>query len=270
MMRRFFTIFSLTVLAFAGSLNAQLLLGPSVSVGMTYSKNFIIDDTSQYYINNGMSWYAGGGLDILYQFDDNIRAQIGGAVSMRNFTLQAPDGREGLSFTDIKKSVLTISIPMTVHYRIPMGEEGSTYFNIIAGHSLDITMEDSTVVGTPSVLVDSGMGYTRHEYHKMKRIIPTLLLGAGMDFESESGNVLNVSLVWGIGTGKIFQGNIQEWEVLNQDYDPNNAEQTLPEEFPEHYFDWALRGSTLSLRVSYWFNLSNLFSGGDDDEDEDK
>ncbi|MEM7040663.1 MAG: hypothetical protein AAF570_27125 [Bacteroidota bacterium] len=263
-MRRLFTTLILAILVSAGSVNAQLLLGPAVNGGMTYSKNFVVDDTSRYYIANGMSWAAGGGLDILYQFDDNIRAHIGGGVTMRNFSLQAPAGRDGLSFTEINESVLSISVPMTIHYRFPLKEEGSTYFNIIAGHQLDITMEDSSVIKTPSTLVDSGNGYTQHLYHKMKRILPTVLLGAGMDFQSESGNVLNVSLVWGIGTGKVFKGNIQEWEVLNGDYDPANAEADLPEEFPEHYFDWALRGSTLTLRLSYWFNLSSLFSGGDD------
>ena len=255
MMKRNFLILGLLLAGITGSLNAQLLIGPSIAGGMSYGKNFIVDDTSQYYIGNTANLYASGGLDILYQFDDNIRAHIGGAFTYRKYNLVAPDGREGLSFTNIVRNATAISIPMTLHYRIPMGEDGKKYFNIIAGHSLDLTMDDSTVVKTPNVAIDSGGSYVRHELQNLKATIPTVLLGAGMDFQSESGNILNVSLIWGIGTGTIFRGNIQEWEVLNQDFDPT-GDQELPEEFPEHYFDWAMRGSHLSLRLSYWFNLS--------------
>ncbi|MEM0998223.1 MAG: outer membrane beta-barrel protein [Bacteroidota bacterium] len=259
MMKRIFLLAGLLTASLCGTLSAQLLLGPNVSGGMNYANNLIVDDTSQYYLGNSASLYASGGLDILYQFDDNIRAHIGGGFTYRQYNLQAPEGREGLSFTNITRNATAISIPMTIHYRIPLKEEGGTYLNIIAGHSLDLTMDDSTVINTPNMAVDSGGSFTRHEYQNFSATIPTVLLGAGLDFQSESGNVLNLSLVWGIGTGQIFRGNVQEWETLNGPFDPNdpNAEVPLPEEFPEHYFDWALRGSQISLRVSYWFNLLN-------------
>lgn len=260
-MKRNLLILGLLLAGLTGSLKAQLLIGPSVSGGMNYGKNFIVDDTSQYYIGNAANLYAAGGLDILYQFDENIRAHIGGGFTYRKYSLQAPSGRDGLSFSTIDRAATAISIPMTLHYRIPLGEGGNKYFNIIAGHSLDLTMDDSTVTETPNMAVDSGGSFTRHEYQNLKATIPTVLLGAGMDFQSEKGNVLNVSLVWGIGTGKIFRGNVQEWEVLNQNFDPA-GDQDLPEEFPEHYFDWAMRGSQISLRLSYWFKL-----GGNKDEE---
>lgn len=242
---------------------AQLLIGPSIAGGMTYSKNIITPDTSQYYISNSPSIYATGGLDVLYQFDDNIRVQVGVGYSYKQFNLQAPDGREGLSFTNITRKATAISIPMTLHYRIPLTPD-KTYINFIVGHSLDLTHEDSTIIKTPTTPIDSGGTYTYHEYYNNKKTIPTILLGIGTDLQFASGNILNISAVWGIGTGRIFDGKIQEWNVLNQDYNPNDPERPMPEEFPEHFFEWGLRGSTLSLRASYWFDLSSLFNKSED------
>lgn len=258
-------VLGLAILLSFNTLRAQLLIGPGIAGGMTYAKNLVVDDTSRFFINNSPSLFASGGLDILYQFDDNIRAHIGGAFMFRQYSLQAPDDREGLSFSTIDRTALAVGIPTTIHYRIPLKEEGSTYFNIIAGHNLEITFGDSTVNKTPSTAIDSGGAWVRHEYKNIKDIIPSVLLGAGLDFQSESGNILNVTLLWGIGVGRIFEGNVQEWEVLNQNFNPE--EQELPEEFPEHYFDWALRGSYLSLRLSYWFDVGKLFSGGDDEDE---
>jgi hypothetical protein len=85
-----------------------------------------------------------------------------------------------------------------------------------------------------------------------------VLLGAGLDLKTSSG-LLNVSLMWGISTRNLFSGNIREWEVLNQDFDATNTAD--PEEFPEHYYDWALRGSNVSLRVSYYFQLTGKDKG---------
>lgn len=262
---RLINIFTMALLLCFGTAQAQLFIGPTLSGGMTYGKNFIISDTSQYYIGNAPAAYYGGGLDILYSFNENIRAQVGVQYSVKNFNLQAPSDREGLSFTNIERSTTVISVPMTVHYRIPLGESNNS-FNIIAGHSLDFTSEDSMVVKSSTMLQDSGLGWTRHEYQNIKRILPTVLLGAGADIVGGNGNVLNLSLVWGLGTGRIFRGNIAEWDVLNQAFDPEEKE--LPEEFPEHYFDFALRGSTLSLKVSYWFDMSNVFQKKDDSGDE--
>ncbi len=265
MKRRFTTLLTTLFLLAAGTSSAQLFIGPGISGGMTYGSNFIVSDTSQYHLPSAPGLAVSGGVDILYGFNENIRAHIGIAYRYKQLNLTAPDGREGLSFTEINRTATAVSIPMTVHYRIPLGE-GSTYFNVIAGHSLDFTNEDSTVVKTPSMLVDSGGSWTRHEYQNLQRILPTILLGAGLDFETGNGSIINATLMWGLGTGRIFRGNISEWEVLNQPFDP--AEQETPEEFPEHYFDYALRGSTLSLRLSYWFNLGDIFAPKEDSGDE--
>lgn len=255
----------LGLLLVAATGQAQFYAGPAINLGMTYGKNFITPDTSQYYIANSPSLYLGGGLDLAYKFDDNIRVQIGAAYSYKQFVLRAPEGAEGLSFTEIKRKATAISVPMTLHYRFPMGESEKNYFNIIVGHSLDFTHEDSTLLVSSITPVDSGSIFTRHQYNNSKRTIPTLLLGVGSDIQFSNGNILNISAVWGIGTGKIFDGTIQEWNVLNQDFDPTDPNRPLPEEFPEHFYEWALRGSTLSVRASYWFDLKNLFGKKDEE-----
>lgn len=250
-----FALLGLLFVLASSALQAQFLIGPSIAGGLTYSKNIITPDTSQYYISNAPSIYANGGLDLLYQFDDNIRVQIGVGYTYKRFNLQAPEDRTGLSFTNITRNATAISIPMTLHYRIPIKED-KTYLNFIVGHSLDMTREDSTLIKSSTTMVDSGSTWTRHEYNNIKRITPTVLLGIGGDIQFDNGNILNLSAVWGIGTGQIFDGNIQEWNVLNQDYDPADPNRPVPEEFPEHFFEWGLRGSSVSIRASYWFDLS--------------
>jgi hypothetical protein len=66
--------------------------------------------------------------------------------------------------------------------------------------------------------------------------------------------LFNISLVWGISTRQIFAGSVREWNTLHQDYAPSTTIKD-PEEFPDHYYEWALRGSTLSLRASYYFKF---------------
>lgn len=264
MKHHFTTLLTGLFLLASGSVWGQLMIGPGLTGGLTYGQNFIVSDTSQYHLPSAPGLAVGGGVDILYQFNENIRAHVGIGYNYKQLNFTAPSGREGLSFSEIQRTATAVSIPMTVHYRFPIGG-GSTYFNIIAGHQLDFTNEDSVVVKTPSMAVDSGASWTRHEYQNLKRILPTILLGAGLDFEMGNGNVLNLTALWGLGTGRIFQGNISEWEVLNQPFDPEMQE--VPEEFPEHYFDYALRGSTVSLRVSYWFNLGDIFAKKDDGGD---
>lgn len=250
---RYTVILALLMLVF-GQLSAQLYVGPALQGGMTYSKNFIIDDTSQYYIANSPSAFAAAGLDFAYQFDDNIRLQVGAQGQYRAFNLVAPDGVTGLSFTNIKKSTVVIAVPVTINYRVPLKEGSNKYLNFVAGHSLDFTFADSTRINTPSTMVDSGNGFARHDLQITKGFpISSVLLGAGLDMKTENG-LLNVSLMWGISTRALFTGNAREWEVLNQSFDP--ALDTDPEEFPEHYYDWSLRGSNLSLRVSYYFQLT--------------
>lgn len=261
MKSRFTTILAVLFLLTAGSASAQLYIGPSVSGGLVYGQNFIVSDTSQYHLPSAPGVAVAGGVDILYAFDENIRAHVGIAYRYKQLNLAAPDGREGLSFSEINRTATAVSIPMSIHYRIPLSG-GSKYFNVIAGHSLDFTNEDSTVVRTSSFNADSIQSFTRHEYQNLKRIMPTILLGAGLDFETGNGSILNVTAMWNLGTGRIFRGNISEWEVINSDFDAET--QDVPEEFPEHYFDFALRGSSVSLQVSYWFNLGDIFSGKDD------
>lgn len=253
-----------------GSVQAQLYVGPALNAGLTYGKNFITPDTSQYYIGNSPSMYFAGGLDLAYQFDENIRVQLGAGYSYKQFVLQAPDGREGLSFEQIKRKATAISIPMTINYRFPIGDGGKAYFNVMAGHSLDFTHEDSTKLVSSITPVDSGGIYFQHLYNNNKLTVPTVLLGIGSDIQFDNGNILNISAVWGIGTGKIFDGSIQEWNVLNQDFDPNDANRPLPEEFPEHFFEWAMRGSTISVRASYLFDMSSLFGKKDEAVEGDK
>lgn len=263
---RFFTILVAFFLLGIAPAQAQLLVGPSLSGGLTYGKNFIISDTSQYFIPNNAGIFYSAGLDILYGFDDNIRLQVG--VQYRNKTFGLEGGTEGTENRfSLERNVTSISIPMAVHYRIPLGQGGKTYFNVMAGHSLDIYSGDSTVEKSSTMLVDSAGSWSRMEFQSPKQIIPTVLLGIGADYQMNNGNILNASLVWGIGTGRIFRGNISQWDFLNQSFDPSAQE--VPEEFPENYYDFAMRGSYLSLRISYWFNFSKLFEKKDDDRGSD-
>ena len=93
------------------SLSAQLLIGPAIQAGMTYSKNTIIEDTSRYHIGNSPSLFGAAGFDFAYQFDKNVRVQAGIQGQYRSFNLTAPEGIEGLSFTNIKQSAIVISVP---------------------------------------------------------------------------------------------------------------------------------------------------------------
>lgn len=261
-------IVGLLLLAFS-PVSAQLYIGPALQGGMTYSKNFIIEDSSQYHIGNSPSLFAAGGLDFAYQFDEHIRVQLGIQGQYRAFNITAPEDVEGLTFTNIKKNTIVVAVPMTLNYRFPIGESETKFFNIMAGHSLDfLTNDDSIIFNSQNTPVDSGSGFARHEYQFTTGGFPvsTVLLGVGADIVSAKGNILNISLVWGISTRQIFRGSIREWDILHQDYDPN-ATVADPEEFPDHYYEWALRGSNLSLRASYYFKL-----GGKDKEaaEEDK
>lgn len=259
---RFFTILTAFFLLGIAPAQAQLYIGPSLSGGLTYGSNFIISDTSQYHIAPSGGLYFSGGLDILYAFDENIRLQIGGQFRSKSYKLEG--GTDGNPFS-MERNVTSISIPMAFHYRIPFGSSGKTYLNFMAGHSLDIYSGDSTVLKTADMLVDSAGSFGRYEFVTNNQIIPTVLLGVGADYEMGNGSILNLSLVWGIGTGRILQGNLSQWDVLNQAFDPNELD--VPEEFPETYHDYAMRGNYLSLRIGYWFNLSNLGKkddGGDE------
>ena len=257
----------------AGMVQAQLMVGPTLKGGATYGANTVVDDTSRFYLMNSPSAYLAGGLDVLYKFDDNIRVQVGIQYSQKNFTLAPPNPVDGLSFDEIPRKTTVISVPMTIHYRIPLTEH-KMYLNFIGGHSIDFTQEDTILNRTPLAPIDSGGSYIRQHLVNVKRIIPTVILGAGVDFQMSNGSVLNASLLWGLGTGEIVKGELAEWEVLNGPYNP--IEQEYPEEFPEHYYEFSLRGSYMGLKVSYWFNLEKLFNkdkeedGGDESLIEDE
>jgi hypothetical protein len=257
------------LLLVAHGLPAQLMIGPGLQLGMTYSKNFVIEDTSQYYIGNSPSLFAALGGDFAYQFDDKVRLQFGVQGQMRAFNLKAPDDVTGLTFTNIKKNALVISVPLSINYRIPMGDGGNRFFNIMAGHSLDFTFQDSTVIRTPASAIDSGGAFQHHFYQipSQKFPITSVLLGVGVDMVSAKGNLLNVSLVWGISTRTLWKGSVQEWEVLHQNYDPASTD-VDPEEFPDHYYEWALRGSNLSVRAAYYFDISK--KDGEEKKKKDK
>lgn len=259
----------LLLLAFS-PVSAQLYIGPAVQVGMTYSKNYVIKDTSRYYIGNSPSLFAAAGLDLGYQFDKNIRVQAGLQGQYRSFNLPAPDGVEGLTFTNIKQNTMVVAIPISVNYRIPIGSGGNKFFNVMAGHSLDfvIKKEDSIVLNSTSALIDSGGSFARHEYQFTKTGSPisSVLLGVGADMVSAKGNILNISLVWGISTRQMFRGSIREWNVLHQSYNPT-TETKDPEEFPDHYYEWALRGSNVSLKATYLFQISSKDKEGKKDKD---
>ncbi|MFM2377104.1 MAG: hypothetical protein RLZZ165_2201 [Bacteroidota bacterium] len=237
-------------------LSAQLHIGPAIQGGMTYSKNIIIPDTSQYHIGNLPGLFGAMGLDFAYLLDKNVRIQAGIQGQYRAFNLKAPDGATNLSFTNIKKSAILVSVPLTINYRFPLGSSNTRFFNVIAGHALDYNFADSTVVKNPGTKIDSGGAFVHHFYEipKYKFPVSTVLLGVGMDMVTGNGNLLNLSLVWGISTRTLFRGSVQEWEVIHQDYDPATATAD-PEEFPDHYYEWALRGSNISVRAAYYFNL---------------
>ena len=278
MKTRFSTLLTALLMIMGGTVQAQLLVGPTAKIGITYGKNFIYEDTSQYYLENSPSLYFAGGLDVLYQFNERIRLQTGVQYSQLNYSLADPSSSaEGLSFGRIERASTSLSVPIALHYRVPIREGGKVYLNFIAGHSLEFTSEDSVVTKTPSGLVAAGEGWTRHEFQDFKtinfdtadfRFGPSVLLGVGADIEMGNGSVLNASLLWGLGTATRFRGNIGEWEALDADFDP--ADQEFPAEFPEHYYDFAFRGSTLSLKLSYWFNLGNPFKAKDKDKEQDK
>ena len=132
------------------------------------------------------------------------------------------------------------------------------FFNVIAGHSLDYVKTDSVLSNNPFTPVDSGNGFARHQWVVNGKGSPvsTVLLGVGADMLSAKGNLFNISLVWGISTRQVFAGSVREWNTLHQDYKPSETVKD-PEEFPDHYYEWALRGSNLSLRASYMFKLKS-------------
>jgi hypothetical protein len=251
-------------------LSAQLYIGPAVQVGMTYSKNKIVKDTSQYYIGNAPGIFAAGGFDLAYQFDKNIRVQVGPQAQYRTFNVTAPEDVTGLTFTNIKENTIVIGIPVTVNYRIPLGSGGNRFFNMVAGHSLDFVFKDSVRNNFPAAAVDSGNGFARQDWTINSGGFPvsTVLLGAGADMVSAKGNLFNVSLVWGISTRQIFTGSVREWKTLHQDYNPLTTVKD-PEEFPDHFYEWALRGSNLSLRASYYFQLTGKDKEAKKEKDDD-
>lgn len=244
-------------LFFSAKAQEGLHIGPTIGGGLVVSRNFIIEESSPFYIENKAGLFGTAGLDILYGFDKNITFHLGGAFTYREFVLSPPGDAPGLSFTELSRTALSISVPMTVQYRIPLGSSEKTFAKFIVGHSLDITLADSTVDWTPeSMSADSGATVIRHEFQVLKRYLPTVLLGVGLDFEADNGNVLNLTLMAGLGTGKLFRGDIREWNPINEDFDHEEVDE--PQEFPDYYYDFAMRGGYFAFRLSYWFDISKL------------
>lgn len=241
-------------------------IGPAIGVGVNYSKNFIAEQESPYFIDNKMGLYGHGGLDIQYALDEYTQFHVGIAYRYKQYTLDPPGSPEGLSFETLSTSSSTISIPIMVHQRIPLGDSRKMWLNLGAGISIDLVQGDSTVALTPGsdvFLVDSGAAVQRHYIHHIKQTLPTPLLNVGLDFTMGNGSVLNIGAVWSPGTGQVVKGDIQEWESLNNSWEPANEQTPLPQQFPDHYFDFAMRGSTVSLRLAYWFNIGNPFEKKD-------
>lgn len=234
----------------------NIYAGPSLTVGSVMTRNIAIDDTSRFFIGTSPSLAIGGGADVLIGFEERFKLQLGVAYFSRNLVLEPDNPVEGLSFTEIERTVSHVSIPMLLHYRMPLGD-GPNWLNIMAGHSLDIISGDSTVIREPTTAVDSGGSFIRHEFVRKKQILPTVLLGVGLDREFNNGSILNISLIAGISTGTLIKGDIREWTTVNQDFDPDAED--VPVEFPDAYYDFALRGSYVGVRLSYWFKVASVF-----------
>lgn len=256
-LRSFFLTLVVAACAIPAMGQRGLSFGPSVSVGQVLSRNMILKDTSVYYVNNAAGLFGSGGVDVLLGIDDHITFRVGAQYNMKEFKLQPTDRETGEAYEELKSRAMYLSIPMSVHYRIPLKEGGSTFLNFQAGHTLDMIKYDSTVTATGNgAVVDSGMAYSRRYVRYDKRNMPTVTLGMGLSFTNARNSALDISLVWGIGTGKMIRGDIKEWRSLNKNFDP--AAEPEPNQFPTSFFDYAMRGSYLSLRISYWFNTGLL------------
>jgi hypothetical protein len=244
---------SFAVCAFSVQAQRGLSFGPSVSFGQVLSRNSILSDTSEYYVKNAPGLFGSGGLDVIFGVDDHVSIHVGAQYNFKQFKLQPKDNATGESYPDLVDMAKYISIPMAVHYRLPLKEGGSTFINFMAGHTLDMIKLDSALTATNGGgAADSGSAYSRRWIRYDKHLMPTVTLGVGLNFCNAKNSALDISVVWGIGTGKMIRGDIKEWKSLNRDFDPALEEE--PNQFPTSYFDYAMRGSYLSLRISYWFN----------------
>lgn len=227
-------------------------VGVHVTGGQVFSKNIAIPDDSPYYVKNNAGLMYGGGLDISYGFDDLTAIQTGINYVSRQFNLTPTDSL-GNAYEELSSTKAVFSVPLLIRQRFPLNEKKSMYANVMVGQSLDIVKFDSTIFYGSATL--AGQPYSFAEVVSPKKIIPTVLLGAGLDFQSASGNALNVSVVWGLSPYKMIKGDIKKYDALVTNFDPATDDDKQPDQFPSYYYDYAMRGSYLALQVHYWFNI---------------
>lgn len=235
-----------------------LMIGPALGVGVNYSKNFFGEKESPYYIQNKMGLFGSGGLDVQYGINEQTVIHVGVQYGYKQYTLDPPGEPEGLSFDQLKTSSGTISIPIALHQRLPLNESRKTFVNLMFGLSLDMIMGDSTTTMTPTAFADSGSFVGIHTIHHLDdKTVTTPFLGVGLDFPMGKGT-LNVTALWNPGTTVVLEGDVREWNSIVRPFDP--FQQDAPQEFPDHYFDFKMRGSTIGIRLAYWFNLGDPFA----------
>jgi hypothetical protein len=258
-MNRIGWIFLFLIAAFNSSFGQKgLMVGPSLSFGQVFSKNIIISDTSKYYVRNSPGVFFSGGGDVILGLDEFVSIHAGVQYSMKQFNLNPQNNITGEEFDRLKTSIGYLSFPVAIHYRMPLKKGGNTFINFMAGHTLDRikTKNDSVVTMTPTGSIDSGFAASRRYVRYDEIILPTVMLGVGLDIVNSKNSTLDISLTWGLGTGKMVRGDIKEWKSLNSNFDP--AVRNEPDQFPDFYFDFGMRGSYVALRVSYWFHTGLL------------
>lgn len=250
-----FTALALLGLSQAVFAQKGLNVGLHLAGGQVFSKNIAIPKESPYYIKNNAGLMYGGGLDVAFGIDDFTSIQSGVSYVSRQFNLTPTDSLGG-TYPELSMTKGLISIPLMIRQRFPIGQSNKMFVNMMVGQSLDIVKFDSTTTFTEGALT-AGSAYSRREVVFPKKMIPTVLLGAGMDFASASGSALNVSIVWGISPYRLVQGDIKEFDALVNNYDASTDPEgdADPDQFPSYYYDYAMRGSYISLRLQYWLNF---------------
>jgi hypothetical protein len=246
---------ALLCLSSAAMAQKGINVGLHLAGGQVFSKNIAIPKDSPYYVKNSAGLMYGGGLDLAFGIDDFTSIQSGVSYVSRQFNLTPTDSL-GNTYPELSTTKGLISIPLMVRQRFPLGKSNRLFANVMMGQSLDIVKFDSTTTFTTGALT-AGSAYSRREVVYPKKMIPTVLLGAGIDFASAKGSALNVSLVWGISPYRLLQGDIKEFDALVNNYDASTDPEgdADPAQFPSYYYDYAMRGSYLSLRLQYWLNF---------------
>jgi hypothetical protein len=234
-----------------------LMIGPALGVGVNYSKNFFGEKESPFYIQNKMGLFGSGGLDVQYGINEQTSIHVGIQYGYKQYNLTPMVTAEGPSFESLQTNSGTISIPLVLHQRIPTSESRKTWVNLMFGLSIDMLQGDSSVVMSPTAFADSGSFVSRQFIHHLDKTVTTPILGVGLDFPMGKGT-LNITALWNPGTAVVVEGDVREWNSIVRPFDPFQTD--VPQEFPDHYFDFKMRGSTVGFRLAYWFNLGDPFS----------